>query len=117
MNSVNPKIALLVSLLFLFTVYPSVPSYAQTPEFEPKSYIYAGGQVIDPGSMSGFDNYFSVPCVVDWNNDGKKDLLVGSFYYGNIYLYLNSGDNNSPVFDTEVKLTDSNGYDIAVAYG
>ena len=35
-----------------------------------------------------------VPCVSDWNNDGRLDLLVGNFYSykkpmgGNVWLFL-----------------------------
>ena len=39
-----------------------------------------------------------VPCVVDWNNDGKKDLVVGQFGNGAIRLYLNGGTDVAPVF-------------------
>ncbi len=62
------------------------------------------------------DTYTSVPCVVDWNQDGKKDLLVGSFFYGNVYFFNNSGTNTIPVFTSGVKLK-SGGVDISVAYG
>ena len=57
----------------------------------------------------------SVPCVVDWNEDGKKDLLVGNFY-GNIYLFLNSGTNTSPVY-TSSTLLQVGGIDISVPWG
>jgi hypothetical protein len=62
------------------------------------------------------DSYASTPCVVDWNEDGKKDLLVGCFYYGNVYLFLNSGTSSAPVFTTGTKLQ-ADGTDISVAYG
>jgi hypothetical protein len=39
-----------------------------------------------------------VPQVVDWNNDGKKDMLVGQFSGGTINLYLNIGTDEAPVF-------------------
>ena len=39
-----------------------------------------------------------VPCVTDWNNDGKKDLIVGQFANGAIRLYLNEGTDTEPVF-------------------
>lgn len=39
----------------------------------------------------------AAPVVVDWNNDGKKDLLVGS-QTNPLLLYLNRGTNSSPVF-------------------
>jgi len=39
-----------------------------------------------------------VPCVTDWNNDGKKDLIVGQFSGGKIRLYLNQGTDSEPKF-------------------
>jgi hypothetical protein len=39
------------------------------------------------------------PVVVDWNNDGKKDLVTGNDP-GYIYLLLNQGTNAAPVFNT-----------------
>jgi len=39
-----------------------------------------------------------VPCVSDWNSDGKKDLLVGQFKSGAIRLYLNQGTDTEPIF-------------------
>lgn len=40
-----------------------------------------------------------VPCVSDWNSDGKKDLIVGQFSNGAIRLYLNQGTDTEPVFN------------------
>ena len=40
-----------------------------------------------------------VPRACDWNNDGKKDLLVGQFREGAIRLYLNQGTDTAPVFE------------------
>ena len=34
---------------------------------------------------------------MDWNNDGKKDLLTGE-YNGTVRIYLNTGTDASPVF-------------------
>ena len=34
---------------------------------------------------------YSTPFVVDWNNDGMKDLLVGQLANGKIRLHLNAG--------------------------
>lgn len=81
-----------------------------TPQFTTATRLKTGN------SYMKVDTYTSVPCVVDWNADGKKDLLVGCFYYGNVYLYLNSGTNEAPVFTTGSKLMVS-GSDISVAYG
>ena len=41
----------------------------------------------------------SRPCVVDWNNDGKKDLLVGTRSGGKVLLYLNKGTDGEPMFN------------------
>jgi hypothetical protein len=38
------------------------------------------------------------PCVVDWNADGKKDLVVGCGP-GNVYVFLNVGTDDKPEFD------------------
>ncbi len=53
-------------------------------------YIKANNVDIDVGSLS-------VPLVDDWNEDGKKDLIVGSDT-GYVYLYVNVGTNAAPVF-------------------
>ncbi len=58
---------------------------------------------------------YSVPCVTDWNQDGKKDLLVGVFLEGNIFYYLNSGTNRNPVFTKASKLL-ADGKELTVAY-
>jgi hypothetical protein len=39
-----------------------------------------------------------VPAVMDWNGDGKKDLIVGQFSGGRISVYLNKGSDKAPVF-------------------
>jgi hypothetical protein len=47
----------------------------------------------------------SWPCVCDWNNDGRKDLLVGQEGIGspcNVYLYLNQGADSLPVFGDSI---------------
>lgn len=43
---------------------------------------------------------FSAPAVFDWNEDGKKDLLLGegTFSANSIHLYLNSGSRRNPKF-------------------
>jgi hypothetical protein len=40
----------------------------------------------------------SAPVVIDWNNDGKKDLLIGN-RQGFLTLFLNKGEDNSPKFE------------------
>lgn len=40
---------------------------------------------------------YCTPCVVDWNEDNKKDLLLGSGS-GTLSLYLNQGSDSDPLF-------------------
>ncbi|HAW50695.1 TPA: hypothetical protein DCX16_07085 [bacterium] len=54
---------------------------------------------------------FSVPYIVDWNEDYKKDLLVG-LGYGEIYLFINHGTDKEPIFTKEKRLRFLNGSDI-----
>lgn len=49
-------------------------------------------------------NQNSYPVIVDWNEDGKKDLVIGEFT-GTTRLYLNVGTNSAPIFDTYTLLT------------
>lgn len=56
----------------------------------------------------------AVPFVVDYNNDGRKDLLVGSGD-GSIHLYLNTGSESSPIFTAAGTLKDGIGNGIRVS--
>ncbi|HEX30074.1 TPA: PEGA domain-containing protein, partial [Candidatus Poribacteria bacterium] len=47
---------------------------------------------------------FAIPWVVDWNNDNKKDLLVGDGN-GNLNLFINTGTDSSPSFGTPIQVT------------
>lgn len=76
----------------------------------------SGTRIQANGINMKVDTYASVPCVVDWNEDGKKDLLVGCFFNGNVYLFLNSGSNSAPAFTTGTMLQ-ADGTVISVAYG
>ena len=60
------------------------------PDLTDAGYIQANGVDIDVGRLS-------VPEVNDWNEDGRKDLIVGCDA-GYIYVYLNVGTNAAPVF-------------------
>ncbi|MDZ7264024.1 MAG: VCBS repeat-containing protein [candidate division KSB1 bacterium] len=92
------------------TAISMTSQFTSTPTFTAAMRLKANGVDMK------VDTYTSVPCVVDWNGDGKKDLLVGCFYYGNVYLFLNSGSDSAPVFTTGTKLK-ADGLDLSVAYG
>jgi hypothetical protein len=59
--------------------------------------------------------YRCTPHMADINDDGKKDLVTGN-WDGYINYYENVGTNSAPVFDTQVKLTNSSGTPIDVSY-
>jgi hypothetical protein len=65
-------------------------------QFTDLTRITAGGGAI------GFSG-IRVPRVVDWNNDGTLDLLLGAG--GNIWIYTNMGSATVPVFAAGVRVT------------
>ncbi len=67
-----------------------------SPAFTSSSYLYVNGSVYDSGSDS-------MPEVVDWNNDGRKDLLVG-LSNGKVQLLLNTGTDSAPAFSSAANL-------------
>ena len=65
------------------------------PRFKDYFYVQAAGKdltLTPEGCMGCF------PRVVDWDEDGRQDLLVG-VSDGTIRIYLNISDNNNPTFD------------------
>jgi hypothetical protein len=59
---------------------------------------------------------YSIPEPVDWNADGRKDLLVGQYTNGKTQLFLNSGADSSPALGAG-KAVQSGGADIQVPDG
>jgi len=73
------------------------------PQLTSAGKIQANGVNIDVGSNS-------CPVIVDWNEDGKKDLVVGN-QESQVRVYLNTGSNAAPVFTNyTVVLSGSNLY-------
>jgi TolB-like protein len=64
--------------------------------FAPGVMVKAGGKDVDVGSRAS-------PCVADWNEDGKKDLVMGNGS-GEIFVYLNEGTNQQPAFGKPLKV-------------
>jgi TolB-like protein len=58
--------------------------------------VKAAGKDVDTGSRAS-------TCVADWNEDGKKDLVIGNGS-GEIFVYLNEGTNQQPAFGKPLKL-------------
>ena len=72
-----------------------------TPAFSGYTDLQVGGSTFDCGETS-------VPWVVDWNNDGKKDLLVGEDY-GRVLLLTNTGTDAAPSFSSSSYIQSGSG--------
>jgi len=68
-------------------------SSAWPPSWQTEYQLTCAGTIIDVG-------YYAAPCVVDWDGDGLKDLVLGQFTSGNIRFYRNEGTNAAPVFNS-----------------
>lgn len=90
--------------VFTFT-FSLQTSYALTwSELGPEQIV----QAEYPPSAIQLSGY-TAPSYVDWNNDGKKDLIVGAEHTeitqngpvesGKVYVYLNEGQDTAPVFN------------------
>ncbi|MDO8588864.1 MAG: VCBS repeat-containing protein [Armatimonadota bacterium] len=69
------------------------------PVFATGQKLYAGGQIISLMASGGHAR----PDICDWNNDGKKDLVVADGD-GWITLFLNTGTDANPSFGAGARL-------------
>ncbi len=83
--------------------------FGEIVEFSSAGPLFCDGARINVGS-------YAAPLAVDWNDDGKKDLICGQFDYGYIRFYPNVGTNSAPVFDEYYYLMDGTEY-ITLPYG
>jgi hypothetical protein len=82
------------------------------PQFSPPQHVLVG----EPDAKTNLNvGGCATLEIVDWNNDGLPDLLVGGMD-GRIRLYLNEGTLDSPDFRTVVFLQDG-GHDLLVSTG
>ena len=82
---------------------------AAVPELEEGVYIQSSGSPLTVKTHT-------TPSVIDWNSDGKKDLLVGQFDKGYIWWFPNRGTDAQPVFAGGQQLLVSGQY-ITTSYG
>jgi hypothetical protein len=107
-NTRQPKlVATLLALMVAACLCEAAD--AQQIQFRPGELLQAANQALDVGT-------YAIPCVADWNGDGRKDLLVGYQTAGKIAVYLNTGSDASPVFTTAVNLQ-AGGVDITLPSG
>ncbi|MEN6576391.1 MAG: VCBS repeat-containing protein [Phycisphaerales bacterium] len=85
-------------------------SAAMSDELASPVRLEAAGKVIDT------DVGHAAPCVCDFDGDGVRDLLVGQFGDGLLWIYRNEGTNTEPKLATGVKFKDG-GKDGTVPYG
>lgn len=97
-----------LTLLFICTL---LIAFAETPVFEPPIPIQANGVNINVGYGGN-----ASPFIIDWDGDGKQDLLLGQFDVGRIRFYANTGTNYNPTFGTFVYLQ-ADGSIISLSYG
>ena len=100
-------IGLAVALAMLLTSFSLL--HAAVPDYLPGEYIYDG---LNPLEVDGYP----VIAIADWNNDNKKDLVIGQYTNGYIWLFLNVGTDAAPVFNGG-SLIESNGAPITVPSG
>jgi hypothetical protein len=86
--------------LYLNIGVPGVPLLTYS------GYVLCGGDPI-------LVDYDSVPFAVEWDNDGRKDLLVGDMN-GDVWLYLNQGTNAAPLFTQSQFVTLASGQPLHV---
>lgn len=109
MSKKLPSIFLSVFFILAVLLLFNTDTYSAPPTLLPGVYIQSASGNLDV-------SHWSIPVVNDWDNDGKKDLLVGrakgyltSPYStaadtGIVYFYKNTGTDASPLFSTPSKV-------------
>ncbi len=69
------------------------------PTFDGGAYLQVG----EPGAKVDISvSARATPSAVDWNSDGKKDLVIGA-YDSSIYIFINEGTDAAPDFRTQTQ--------------
>ena len=87
----------------------SVVSRCATDDLLPPVRLRADGQYIDSGKCIAH----SGPQLLDFDFDGKQDLLVGDFS-GHIHFFKNTATNKAPIFAAG-KMLEANGKPIKIS--
>lgn len=83
---------LVLSLLTVASPATKESPQKASPELDAPFLVHAEGRPID------VEIGHAAPFVVDFDGDGRRDLLVGQFGGGKLRVYKNTGTNAEPVF-------------------
>ena len=85
---------------FILVLTGLIPSENHTPsaELSEPVRLEAAGKPIDTTEIG-----HAAPFVCDFDGDGLKDLLVGQFKDGLLWIYRNEGTNSKPKLAAGVK--------------
>jgi len=72
-------------------------------KLRPAGKVMAGEKPID------VETGHAAPFVCDWDQDGKKDLLVGQFHGGFVHVFRNTGTDAEPRFESSELLKTRSG--------
>ncbi len=111
MDILRLEVAMRRSLIPILSSLLLVPllAGADIPSFTAEGILYCDGVKLNVGS-------YAAPLAVDWDGDGRKDLICGQYENGQIRFYPNVGTNDAPVFDSWSYLMDG-AQPISVPYG
>ena len=93
----------------LLTLLASV-AFAATPVFDAPVAIEANGVPMNVGNSGN-----ASPFMIDWNGDGRQDLLLGQVDGGKVRYYENIGTNFAPEF-ADFSYLQADGSDISLGY-
>jgi hypothetical protein len=79
---------------------------------ENRTTVFSDFQAISAGGVPLALNGWRMPRAVDWNHDGRMDLLMGDD--SGIWRYENTGSTTNPVFATGVRVQ-ANGVNISLS--
>ena len=75
-----------------FCLWGITSGFVTAAEFADPVRLQAGGMDIDT------EIGHAAPWVTDWNGDGVRDLLVGQFGKGQLWIFRNKGTDTAPSF-------------------